>query len=960
MDCPNDEDLVALASGRVAEQTRTALLAHVDRCTTCRKVVADLVRDSLATGTEPPPAMPFAATVPAPGELAHVGRTLVLRQVGDHVGRFRIRSVIGRGGMSVVYRATDPTLQRDVALKFMLPGPGGNETLVREARTLAQLDHPNIARIYEVGEIDGDVFAAVELVEGVTLRQWAKTPRPMAEHIRHFAAAARAIAYAHRQGVIHRDLKPDNLLIGDAGALRVVDFGLATDDRSSKGAGTPAYMAPEQLEGRPASPSSDQYSLCATFYEAIIGARPGDVASSKASATFPPHATLPRWLADVLRRGLRSHPAERYAGMHALERALERGQHRHRATAWAIALPLCAVTAGWLALRPSEVDQCRRGSAAVEDDWSRSRGRIAHRFASTAPEFGADSFRAIARAVDGYATRWNAMHTDVCTARSELSETRFTKMLSCLDMRRSQVAAAFDLLGQADRAMIERSPRLIASLAPLTECATAQIDSTPPPSMEDQVEVHAIRSELPSIEAQRWAGQYRRGLERAQALAVRVQRVRHEPTHNEVELLLGQLLAAAAREQEAEPHLAKALYGSIAAQQQRVAARAALTLIGTYTALKKHDHADAAVRHTEAAIRAIGGDTQLDGELHNGIGNLRYEQGRLADAEAAFRRTIAASWTPPGDVPSQAAALSNLAMVLADQGKLSQAESALAAAVELVESSLADSHPYLASIWTNQGAVASARGDHQAAEQLYRRAWQHARASYGDRAEQTLDARFNAIVATQQIHNSAEVERALQQLLEDQQTSLGATHPSVARTWNSLGVIADRAGRPHDAAAAFDRTLAIYKNLFAAPHPKIAFTELNIAILRGRLNQHQQAYDLYQSSLRAFESILGQNHAYVAMALTGLATEASAMKRNTEVAPSLERALAIWTAIEPQGPQRGATEFALAQVLWATPATRKRASELFDSAATRFRGTGDQRALAELAAWSKTVGGPAL
>ncbi len=960
MHCPNDEDLVALASGHVAESTRVALLGHVDGCATCRRVVAELVRGEIATGSQAVTAtqIPFAATVPAASELAHIGRSLVLRQPGDTVGRFVLRSVIGRGGMSVVYRATDPTLQRDVALKFMLPGPapGGNATLLREARTLAQLEHPHIARIYEVGEIDGEVFAAVEFVEGVTLRQWAQTPRALAEHVRHFTAAAQAIAAAHERSIIHRDIKPDNLLVGNTGALRVVDFGLATGDSNSQGAGTPAYMAPEQLAGGPASFASDQYSLCATFYEAIVGSRP----TRGNTLSIPSRAKIPRGLAEVLRRGLRLNPAERFANMQSLGRALSRSTHRNRKLAWAMAASLAVALVGWFALRPSDVDRCQRGATSLEQEWGLARGGIAHRFAAMAPDFGGESFRAVANALGDYTTRWKSMRIEVCQARSELSDARFTKRLSCLDARRAQVIAALSLLAKAEHALVERAPRVVAGLAPLTECTAAQIDSAPLPPVQEQSEAHAIRSELPSIEALRWAGHFRQAMEQAEAAAIRAQRLSHEPTRNEVELVRGQLLAAASRNHEAEQHLSHALYGAIAAQQQRLVARAALSLVGIHTALKNYDKAETAIRHTEAAIRSVGGDIQLAGELQNGIGNLRYEQGRFSEAEPAFRLAIAKFWIPPGDVASQAAALNNLAMVLADQGKLGEAEASLSAAAELVEAGLGKRHPYLASIWTNQGAVATSRGDHQAATERYRDAWQLALAAYGARAEQTLDARFNAILAKNQGGRNAEAERELRGLRADQADSLGASHPSVARTWNSIGVIADRTGRLEDAALAFSQTLAIYKTLFVSPHPKIAFTELNIAIIRGRLSQHQEAYDLYDSSRRAFELIHGKNHAYVAMALTGLATEADAMGRKAEVAPGLEQALAIWTAIEPQGPQRGATEFALAQVLWNSPTTRKRARDLLETAAARFRSVGDQRSLAELAKWSRSVGGPAL
>jgi serine/threonine protein kinase len=222
------------------------------------------------------------------------------------IGRFAVLSRVGEGGMGVVYAAYDGELDRRVALKLLAPGmvgPEGRARLRREAQAMAKLSHPNVVPIYEVGEHEGRVFVAMEFVEGQTLRAFCRDEVRAWEAV--LAAgiqAGRGLAAAHEAGLIHRDVKPDNILIGDDGRARVVDFGLArrSDDgepreprsarpndeggpKSSTRApltragtlmGTPAYLAPEQVERAAATAKSDQFSFCVTLYEALYGELP--------------------------------------------------------------------------------------------------------------------------------------------------------------------------------------------------------------------------------------------------------------------------------------------------------------------------------------------------------------------------------------------------------------------------------------------------------------------------------------------------------------------------------------------------------------------------------------------------------------------------------------------------------------------------------------------------------------
>src|SRR5688572_20133598 len=164
---------------------------------------------------------------------------------GVHVGRYRIVDTLGSGGMGVVYRAYDPQLSRQVALKllhqFRLRLPDAAELqgrLLREAQALAKLSHPNVVAAYDVGTLEGAVFIAMELIEGVSLREWMREPRSRAELVRVLVGAGRGLAAAHAAGVVHRDFKPANVMVSPDGRPRVVDFGLA------RAAGEPGASAP--------------------------------------------------------------------------------------------------------------------------------------------------------------------------------------------------------------------------------------------------------------------------------------------------------------------------------------------------------------------------------------------------------------------------------------------------------------------------------------------------------------------------------------------------------------------------------------------------------------------------------------------------------------------------------------------------------------------------------------------
>lgn len=267
------------------------------------------------------------------------------------IGRFRLLECIGRGGMGVVWSARDEELDRTVAIKLLRPEFSGRD-VTAEARALARLSHPNVVSVFDIGVHAEQRFIAMEYVRGQTLRAWQQAPRGVPDVVAQFLEAGRGLAAAHAVGLVHRDFKPDNVLVGDDGRPRVLDFGLArspdvrggpmpvlepgTDPFSTTMThaglliGTPAYMAPEQHLGEPAGPHSDQFAFAVSLFEAIVGRLPFPADDLRTLSLRvvrgrfdpPPAQSVPPPVMAVIERALQVEPSARYPSLEALLTAL--------------------------------------------------------------------------------------------------------------------------------------------------------------------------------------------------------------------------------------------------------------------------------------------------------------------------------------------------------------------------------------------------------------------------------------------------------------------------------------------------------------------------------------------------------------------------------------------------------------------------------------------------------------
>jgi len=411
--------------------------------------------------------------------------------------------------MGQVFRAYDDSLDREVAIKLVHPlrvsSPESLLRMRREAQAMARMSDTNVVQVYDAGEIDGQVYVAMELVAGATLRGWLKQPRTVSETLALFAAVGDGLTAAHDAGVVHRDLKPDNILVTAHGVPKIADFGLSALQEHPRehalpavgegtavtvtGAvlGTPAYMAPEQLEGLPATRASDQFALCICLWEALYGARPfgGETLAELTVAVV--HGALrlparrrgvPRHVAAALRRGLSKDPRQRWPSIGALVRELRRPAPR-RVRRWTkIVLVTGVATFGTLftvgsmvaadamqqlATTAAQAQQreCQRNDDVLEGTWDAgARGRVQARFADVVP------------ALDRWAETWIDAQTTGCTDFAQRSVPRAVSAarVRCLQSGRAALTSVLARLEQPG-VDVGQARRLVAELPSGSECA---------------------------------------------------------------------------------------------------------------------------------------------------------------------------------------------------------------------------------------------------------------------------------------------------------------------------------------------------------------------------------------------------------------------------------------------------------------------------------------------------------
>ncbi len=868
------------------------------------------------------------------------------------VGRYRLETRLGAGAHGVVFRAIDPRLGRTIAIKLLLRRRASTASLEdarrrlrREAQAIAALSHPGIVTVYDVGryqEASGEegLFLAMELVRGRSLRQWLMAGddahRP-ATIVDVFAQAARGLAAAHRQGVIHRDFKPDNVMVGDDRRVKVLDFGLARvwdeidsvptssgwvspidPDLTATGMvmGTPVYMAPEQHRGETLTPAADQFSFCVSLYEALLGTRPFGGSSLEVLAEakhhgpppMPRDADVPRWLSSIVRRGLEPNPADRWPSMQALADALDRGPRgRWRSLRPALGLGLLAVVGLGASLAGAE-DACEAGR--VRTVWGDEPRRALQRSlgASDSPYAGAAVVR-IEELMDQFAAEWGGVRRSVCEAEPGPERSR---RITCLDRRLARVGTSLRILSEQDApAPAQAVEVMVAAVAPLG-CE----EEGEPARWQDGPELEGFAAELDETAILQNAGQYTRAIRLARRLLRRPEARRTGPKVA-LQVRLGELYGIVDETPAAIELLSEAYFSAESADLPELVFEAALRLAMIHgDRLEQPAQSKQWLRHAEAAAGRLGDDPHREAALWQARSAVASAEGRFDDAIDAERTALQLRREVLEDDDFDlAVSYNNLAGALAAAGRYDEAVEFTEASLVVWRSNLGPTHPNVAISEDNLGIMLSQTGRYAEAIEHHERALEAALASIGPIHAMTANAHTNYGIALGYRGRHVEAIEQLQEAAEIYRQTVGDDHADLGRAFINLGMVRGLAGDHAGALRESLRARTVLERALGPEHPMVWAVGVNTADELRALGRYAEGLEVLEPTLPRLEEAFGPTHPYLAHGLTSEGRSWLGLRDAERAMPSLTRALEIWEAQPTDPVYEAETRFALAQAL---------------------------------------------
>ena len=620
---------------------------------------------------------------------------------GATVGRYLVLERLGAGAMGIVYAAYDPELDRKIALKLLRPTQrtAGDTSrrearMVREAKAIAKVSHPNVVAIFDVGVHDGQVFMAMEHLPGGTLTDWIAPDkkRSWREIVNLFVEIGHGLAGAHAEGLIHRDFKPDNVLLDKNGKPKVVDFGLVRlsgGDLEESGAsdagedaptgrsiaalaalapemlagpltrtgalmGTPAYMAPEQFMGKKVDERTDQFAFCVALYEALYGQRPfaGDTVIVLAASVVQGRprepkrdSQVPGWVRRAVLRGLEGNRERRFAQLDNLIAALAKDPAK-RTRAWTIAgaMLLLLLAAVGVAHRvgAGQRAMCTGGGARLAGIWepgsdaSERKAAIHRAFAASGKSYAEQAFTGTARLLDQYVARWTGMYTDACQAtqvRGEQSAEVLDLRMACLNEHLGNARALSDVFAAADGKVVENAISAAAALPSLDRCADVTLLRAvvkPPEDAATRKRVDDLRGGLADLIALRDSGQCARAIPKAEALISDVRAVGYQPLLADTLYESAQLGSSCGDIAETLQRFRDAHAAATASRNDEVAAQAS-ALIPSF-AINRLGQVLVArewLGVARGAVARLGRETLADAMLAQAEGMLAASEGRL-------------------------------------------------------------------------------------------------------------------------------------------------------------------------------------------------------------------------------------------------------------------------------------------------------------------------------------------
>lgn len=928
------------------------------------------------------------------------------------IGRFALIERLGVGGMGEVYAAYDEQLDRKVAIKLVRPdrlagasGATDGARLLREARALARLSHPNVVQVYDAGMFGDRVFVAMEFIRGRSLRRWIEEqgevpePRRWRRVLEMYVAAGRGLQAAHATGLVHRDFKPDNVLVGEDGRVCVVDFGLARSIQqgcapesgsipepdagpgegtstaaapqpvlTSTGvaAGTPAYMAPEQMKAEPGDSRSDQFGFCVALYEALYGRRPF-VAENLARlrelvimggyAAPPPDTQVPARIWKLIERGLAPSPADRYPDMSALLAALARdpAQLRRR---WLVTVLL--VFAGALgaavALRAGSMtrnDPCAlAGSAATWSLEVAERARAA--FAATGLPYAQAAWDRVSARLQAYAGELQAERRESCEAthvRHEQPDDVFRLKAICLDRRERYLQALQAELVVADASTVERSTEAVDELPSIHTCResdTLALGVQPPDDPVIAARVSEIREKLARARMQQLSSHRQQALGEAEAALAAARSLEYSPVLAEALHQVGSLRIQGGTSDEiarAEEELQEALDLAESHRHDELVSDVWLDLV---LLAKRHHPVSDIERAHEWARRAESTSWRMQDDSRRaralGLrGALYYRENKLELAERQQREALELAMQSNSPDLALSDRWLDLGNTLEDMGRTGAAREAYDNALAIRRTALGDGHPGMARLSYDFGRFLRVAGELDTARELLEDALAGWMSSQGTMSLDVADVHLELGLLEEQAGRLDQAEEHVR-TARDLLAKLDGAPLALARAEVRMGLVAFSRRHFADALAAFERGLAIRRRAQESDR-LVALTLSNIGEALAALGRFDEALARIgeaEATLERTSEVSAEVTEVKALLLKGRGLALLGKGNARAAVAPLERALILLESRQP-GLQRemADVEWALAQSLRTAGGwPHRRARSLAESALERYRARG--------------------
>lgn len=897
-------------------------------------------------------------------------------------GRYVIIDTVGMGGMGVVYRAYDPKLDRKVAVKLLLPGRASRqERLVREAKAMARMSHPNVVPIHDVGEIDGHIFIAMDFVDGQTLTDWLRScDRSPLEIMSIFRGAAAGLSAAHEVGVVHRDFKPDNVLVDGKGRPQVTDFGVAadvptatTEDQRAKpplsgesskltreGAivGTPAYMAPEQFEGTTADERSDQFSFCIALWEALwkqrpfAGATPGDLSWAVINGKIiHPIRPAPKWIYEVLLRGLSTDPAKRWPSMTELLAALDhaRGRASRRRLAYGVAAAFAIAGGVGVGLQydhSRKISQCETSGNGISEVWNeRARSDLQHALLSTSIPYASTTFEKMAPWIDRWSEQWSDLRTKVCIqaeVEDSISPELYRLSKACFDDRMNELVVLLAVYHTAEAPDVQNAVRAAARLSSLALCLNHEFLERQPFLREQhksgRTDGYTSHAEVLRAKALEAAGRYSDAYRVADAALTRALDDNDVPSTAEARYMAGRLAGWLGNFDVAEQLLIRAFVDGGAIGADDIAARSAAELAYTtgFEGVKSEQGlmwADVG----EMLVRRMGqADAPLGAELLTSRGSVHQARGEYDLACAAHERAIEIFRRDLGEEhPNVAFTLNNLGNALNVGGHAEKAIPVFLRAINIAEGTLGVTHPLLGTLYmnlcgaqdylgayedslqacehaldihrnslppgdpnvaislANLAGVKVSLGHYDEALAVYAEALSVGENAWGPEHPRLAQFHQNYSIALRRAGRLDEAEEQIRRAIVLDERHAGLEHPDYGMDLNALGLLQMERGNLAEARTAFTRAQSIFQNAFGSESNEVADALGNLAMLESKTGAPERARDDFEQALAIKTAKLGPDHEDVGALYVELGIHSLRQGRIVESRELWERGLSI-------------------------------------------------------------------